>query len=112
VYPRLHRKLNTGEEQARATRMIKTTNAIYHGPGASLGADPARRPIKRLASPHFPDGSSRLNFEAHQAHQLQRVALRDDPFPQFVVKIHFPVFNLIFEVHVAHKAVCGIGDFG
>jgi len=25
-----YRNLNTGEEQARATRMIKATNVIYH----------------------------------------------------------------------------------
>jgi uncharacterized protein len=29
-YPRFDRNLNTGEEQARATRMIKATNVIYH----------------------------------------------------------------------------------
>jgi len=29
-FPRFDRNLNTGEEQARATRMIKATNAIYH----------------------------------------------------------------------------------
>jgi hypothetical protein len=26
----LDRNLNTGEEQARATRMIKATNVVYH----------------------------------------------------------------------------------
>ena len=30
-FPRFDRNLNTGEEQARATRMIKATNTIYHG---------------------------------------------------------------------------------
>ena len=29
-FPRFDRNLNTGEEQARATRMIKATNVIYH----------------------------------------------------------------------------------
>ncbi|MGB9310599.1 MAG: CocE/NonD family hydrolase [Candidatus Acidiferrales bacterium] len=29
-FPRFDRNLNTGEEQARATRMVKATNAIYH----------------------------------------------------------------------------------
>ena len=29
-FPRFDRNLNTGEEQARATRMIKAANAIYH----------------------------------------------------------------------------------
>ena len=29
-YPRFDRNLNTGEEQARATRMVKATNMIYH----------------------------------------------------------------------------------
>jgi hypothetical protein len=29
-FPRFDRKLNTGEEQARATRTVKATNAIYH----------------------------------------------------------------------------------
>jgi uncharacterized protein len=29
-FPRFDRNLNTGEEQARATRMAKATNAIYH----------------------------------------------------------------------------------
>jgi putative CocE/NonD family hydrolase len=29
-FPRFDRNLNTGEEQARGTRMIKATNAIYH----------------------------------------------------------------------------------
>lgn len=29
-YPRFDRNLNTGEEQARATRMTKATNVIYH----------------------------------------------------------------------------------
>ena len=28
--PRFDRNLNTGEEQARETRMVKTTNVIYH----------------------------------------------------------------------------------
>jgi putative CocE/NonD family hydrolase len=30
-FPRFDRNLNTGEEQARATRMIKAVNVIYHG---------------------------------------------------------------------------------
>ncbi len=29
-FPRFDRNLNTGEEQARATRMVKATNVIYH----------------------------------------------------------------------------------
>jgi putative CocE/NonD family hydrolase len=29
-FPRFDRNLNTGEEQARATRMIKATNVVYH----------------------------------------------------------------------------------
>src|SRR5881394_508949 len=29
-FPRFDRNLNTGEEQARATRMIKSTNVVYH----------------------------------------------------------------------------------
>jgi len=29
-FPRFDRNLNTGEEQARGTRMVKATNAIYH----------------------------------------------------------------------------------
>jgi len=29
-FPRFDRNLNTGEEQARATRMAKAANAIYH----------------------------------------------------------------------------------
>jgi putative CocE/NonD family hydrolase len=29
-FPRFDRNMNTGEEQARATRMIKATNAVYH----------------------------------------------------------------------------------
>ncbi len=29
-FPRFDRNLNTGEEQARATRMVKASNAIYH----------------------------------------------------------------------------------
>jgi hypothetical protein len=29
-FPRFDRNLNTGEEQARGTRMIKATNVIYH----------------------------------------------------------------------------------
>ena len=29
-FPRFDRNMNTGEEQARATRMVKTTNVIYH----------------------------------------------------------------------------------
>jgi len=29
-FPRFDRNMNTGEEQARATRMVKATNAIYH----------------------------------------------------------------------------------
>ena len=29
-FPRFDRNLNTGEDQARATRMVKATNAIYH----------------------------------------------------------------------------------
>src|SRR5258708_24688928 len=29
-FPRFDRKLNTGEDQARATRMIKATNVIFH----------------------------------------------------------------------------------
>ena len=29
-FPRFDRNLNTGEEQARATRMNKATNVIYH----------------------------------------------------------------------------------
>jgi putative CocE/NonD family hydrolase len=29
-FPRFDRNLNTGEEQARATRMLKSTNVIYH----------------------------------------------------------------------------------
>jgi len=29
-FPRFDRNLNTGEEQARSTRMVKATNVIYH----------------------------------------------------------------------------------
>ena len=29
-FPRFDRNANTGEEQARATRLVKATNAIYH----------------------------------------------------------------------------------
>ena len=29
-FPRFDRNLNTGEEQATATRMVKATNTIYH----------------------------------------------------------------------------------
>ena len=29
-FPRFDRNMNTGEEQARATRMVKATNAVYH----------------------------------------------------------------------------------
>jgi putative CocE/NonD family hydrolase len=29
-FPRFDRNLNTGEEQARATRMVKATNVVYH----------------------------------------------------------------------------------
>jgi putative CocE/NonD family hydrolase len=29
-FPRFDRNLNTGEEQAHATRMIKATNVVYH----------------------------------------------------------------------------------
>jgi putative CocE/NonD family hydrolase len=29
-FPRFDRNLNTGEEQARATRLVKATNLIYH----------------------------------------------------------------------------------
>jgi len=29
-FPRFDRNLNTGEEQSRATRMVKATNVIYH----------------------------------------------------------------------------------
>ena len=29
-FPRFDRNMNTGEEQARATRMVKATNVIYH----------------------------------------------------------------------------------
>jgi putative CocE/NonD family hydrolase len=29
-FPRFDRNLNTGEEQARATRMIKATNVVFH----------------------------------------------------------------------------------
>jgi putative CocE/NonD family hydrolase len=29
-FPRFDRNLNTGEEQARGTRMVKATNVIYH----------------------------------------------------------------------------------
>jgi uncharacterized protein len=29
-FPRFDRNLNTGEEQARGTRMVKATNAVYH----------------------------------------------------------------------------------
>jgi putative CocE/NonD family hydrolase len=29
-FPRFDRNLNTGEQQARATRMVKATNAVYH----------------------------------------------------------------------------------
>jgi hypothetical protein len=29
-FPRFDRTLSTGEEQARATRIVKATNAIYH----------------------------------------------------------------------------------
>jgi len=29
-FPRFDRNLNTGAEQARATRMMKATNVIYH----------------------------------------------------------------------------------
>jgi predicted acyl esterase len=29
-FPRFDRNMNTGEEQARATRMVKATNVIFH----------------------------------------------------------------------------------
>ena len=29
-FPRFDRNLNTGEEQARGTRMVKATNVVYH----------------------------------------------------------------------------------
>jgi putative CocE/NonD family hydrolase len=32
-FPRFDRNLNTGEEQARGTRMIKATNLVYHDKG-------------------------------------------------------------------------------
>ena len=32
-FPRFDRNLNTGEEQSRATRMVKATNLIYHDKG-------------------------------------------------------------------------------
>jgi uncharacterized protein len=32
-FPRFDRNLNTGEEQARATRMVKATNVVYHDKG-------------------------------------------------------------------------------
>ena len=32
-FPRFDRNLNTGEEQAHATRMIQATNVVYHDKG-------------------------------------------------------------------------------
>src|SRR5215472_12818300 len=45
-------------------------------------------------------GQTALNFEAHEAHELERVAFGNDAFAQSVVEMHFSVFDLIFEVHI------------
>ena len=50
-------------------------------------------------------------FEAHKAHKLECVALGDDTFPQFIIEMHFPVFNLIFKVHIPYAAFRRIYDF-
>jgi len=52
-----------------------------------------------------------LYFKAHEAHELERVALGDNAFAQSVIESHFPVFDLIFEVQVADQPVASGGNF-
>ncbi len=55
--------------------------------------------------------AGKLYFKAHEAHELEGIALGDDAFPQFVVEMHFPVFDLIFEMHIPYLAVGRLRDF-
>lgn len=48
--------------------------------------------------------SVRLDLQANEAHEFERIAFGYDPLAQLEIEAHFAVFDVILEVGVAYRA--------